>query len=143
MAELRAASPPNVEFTGAIPGSEVPGMLAGARALVVPSTWYEGAPRGIIEAFAAGVPVLASAIGGLSELIDEGSSGFLVTPGEPRAWAEAAGRLMDDGLSLALGRGAFTTWQARFTPEVGLRNLEAVYRAAMRGARGPLAELRV
>jgi glycosyltransferase involved in cell wall biosynthesis len=135
MGELRAQAPPNVEFTGPIPGSEVPRMLAGARALVVPSTWYEGAPRGIIEAFAAGVPVLASAIGGLAELVDEGSSGFLVTPGEPRAWAEAATRLMDDELSVALGRGAYGTWQARFTPEVGLRNLEAVYRAAMDGSR--------
>jgi glycosyltransferase involved in cell wall biosynthesis len=138
MDELRAGAPSHVEFTGPIPGSEVPKMLAGARALVVPSTWYEGAPRGIIEAFAAGVPVLASSIGGLAELIAEGSNGSLVTPGDPTAWAAAARRLQDDELSLAWGAGAFHTWEERFTPEVGLKNLEAVYRAALARANDPV-----
>lgn len=131
MPALREMAPDNVEFTGPIPGSEVPEVLAGARALMVPSTWYEGAPRGIIEAFAAGVPVIASRIGGLPELIQEGSSGSLVRPGDADAWADAAIRLMDDDLSESLGRGALQAWRDGFTPERGLQNLEAVYRSVL------------
>lgn len=134
--DLKRSAPSNVEFTGPIPGPDVPGVLADARALLVPSTWYEGAPRGIIEAFAAGVPVVASAIGGLSELIAEGSNGFLAKPGHADSWAATAQLLLEDELSMSLGAGAYRTWEERFTPERGLENLEAVYRLAIEEAAG-------
>ena len=62
----------------------VPGLLADARALLVPSRWYEGSPRAIVEALAAGVPVIASDIGGLPEHVEDGVNGLLVEPGRRR-----------------------------------------------------------
>ena len=63
-ARLAATAPSTVEFHDAVPGDQVGPYLARARALVVPSIWYEGAPRTITEAYAAGVPVIAIALRG-------------------------------------------------------------------------------
>lgn len=127
---LRAAAPPGVEFRGPVPASDVPGILAHARALVVPSRWYEAAPRSIIEAYAAGVPVLASDLGALPEAIVDGVSGRPVTVDDPRAWAEAV-RGFDDEASTRLGAGALRIWEERYSPERGLEGLEAAYRDAI------------
>jgi glycosyltransferase involved in cell wall biosynthesis len=108
----------------------MPALLARARALIVPSLWYEGAPRIILEAYAAGVPVLASRIGALPELVEHGASGLLFPPNEVAALATAVTRLADDGESERLGEGAWQLWRARFTPERGLKELEACYRRA-------------
>jgi glycosyltransferase involved in cell wall biosynthesis len=62
-AALEAVAPRNVEFVGEIPEQDVPDRLREARALVLPSICYEGAPRTVVEAFAAGVPVIGSRLG--------------------------------------------------------------------------------
>jgi glycosyltransferase involved in cell wall biosynthesis len=129
-ASLRADAPPGVEFQGPVPASDVPGILAHARALLVPSRWYEAAPRSIIEAYAAGVPVLASDLGALPEAIVDGVSGRPVAVDDPRAWAEALGRL-DDEASAQLGAGALRLWEERYSPERGLEGLESAYRDAI------------
>jgi glycosyltransferase involved in cell wall biosynthesis len=127
---LRAFAHPAVEFRGPVDGAEVPEILRRARALLVPSTWYEGAPRSILEAFAAGVPVIASRIGGLPELVEDGVTGFLVAPNQPTDWAEAMARFCDDTEAIQMGLAAHRTWKERFGPDEGLRNLEEAYRAA-------------
>src|SRR5205814_9628172 len=66
---LRRDAPANVTFRGQVDASDVPAILSRARALLVPSRWYEAAPRSIIEAYAAGVPVIASDIGALPEAV--------------------------------------------------------------------------
>ncbi len=126
---LRAAASPPVEFRGPVPAAEVAGILAGSRALLVPSRWYEAAPRSIIEAYAAGVPVLASDLGALPEAIADGVSGGLVATDDPRAWVDAV-RELDDFGSIRLGAGALSLWEERYSPERGLERLEAVYREA-------------
>jgi glycosyltransferase involved in cell wall biosynthesis len=130
--ELRAAAPRGVEFRGQVPSHEVPGLLASARALMVPSRWFEAAPRAITEAYAAGVPVIASRIGALPEAIEEGTTGFLAEVDDPRSWLDVAARLADDAESERLGRGALLAWRERFTPERGLELLIAEYEAAIR-----------
>jgi glycosyltransferase involved in cell wall biosynthesis len=100
--------------------------------LVVPSRWYEGQPRAIVEAFAAGVPVIASNIGGLPELVENDVNGCLVDDVE--GWTEALQRLAADDRVQRLGAGAYATWERRFTPEVALRELEDVYLAAVASA---------
>jgi glycosyltransferase involved in cell wall biosynthesis len=127
---LQASAPKSVAFRGALAPDEMPALLARARALIVPSLWYEGAPRIILEAYAAGVPVLASRIGALPELVEHGASGLLFPPNEVAALATAVTRLADDGESERLGEGAWQLWRARFTPERGLKELEACYRRA-------------
>jgi glycosyltransferase involved in cell wall biosynthesis len=74
-AHLTSIAAPNVEFFDTVEPVEVSRLMQGARALLVPSRCYEGQPRVVLEAFSAGVPVLASRIGGLIELVEIGRSG--------------------------------------------------------------------
>jgi glycosyltransferase involved in cell wall biosynthesis len=127
---LRRDAPAGVEFRGRVSAEDAGKALARARALMVPSRWYEAAPRSIIEAYAAGVPVVASHIGALPEAVIDGISGLLAAPDDAKAWAEAAGSL-DDDTSVRLGAGALGLWGERFSPEQGLDGLEAAYRGAV------------
>jgi glycosyltransferase involved in cell wall biosynthesis len=128
---LRASATGNVEFVGMMEPSRVAETIRGARALLLPSTWYEAQPRVIPEAYAAGVPVIASRIGGLPDLVIEGQTGSLVAPGDPPAWAAAAERLIDDDVSSRLGDGAYRQWEERYNPKRALEALEEAYREAI------------
>jgi glycosyltransferase involved in cell wall biosynthesis len=134
-ARLRALAGEAVEFLGAVPPERARELVAEARALLVPSLWYEAFPRVIVEAYASGVPVVASRIGALPEVVEEGVTGLLAEPGDPASWAEALSRLREDELSLQLGEGAYRAWAERYTPERNLEMLEAIYREAIAAAR--------
>ena len=125
----RAASPP-VRFLGAVSADRALDLLGAARALILPSVWFEGAPRSIAEACAAGVPSVASRIGSLPEFVEEDRSGLLVPPGDAGALAGAVTALLDDGRSSTLGDGAHRLWRERFTPERAARDLETAYARA-------------
>lgn len=127
----RAARGRSVEFVGAVEPDRARTLIANARALVLPSLCYEGAPRVIVEAFAAGVPVLASRIGGIPEQVDDGLSGLLVDPGDAAGWGAAVDALGDDDRSAALGAGAYHSWCSHYSPEAGLASLERIYRSAI------------
>jgi glycosyltransferase involved in cell wall biosynthesis len=132
-ARLEAAAPNTVEFHGSVPPDRVGGYLARARALVLPSICYEGAPRTVVEAYAAGVPVIANRNGALPSVVDDGVTGLLVDPGSPGGWRDALARLGDDAVSARLGEGAFAAWHSRYSPEQGLADLEAAYTAVTAG----------
>jgi glycosyltransferase involved in cell wall biosynthesis len=127
---LESSAPDHVRFLGTISPARAEEVVQGARALILPSTSYEGAPRSIAEAYAAGVPVIASRLGGLPELVREGTSGVLVPPGDPGALREAAIGLLSEAASLQLGEGAHRLWLEALTPERGLRALEEAYTSA-------------
>jgi glycosyltransferase involved in cell wall biosynthesis len=74
---------------------DVPQLLAAADVFALPSL-YEGSSLAVLEAMAAGIPVVSSAIGGTDELIEDGRSGLLVPPGEAEALAAALRRLLGD-----------------------------------------------
>jgi glycosyltransferase involved in cell wall biosynthesis len=126
---LKADAPPNVEFRPTVSPAEVPPLIREARALLLPSVCYEAQPRVILEAYAAGVPVLASDLGALPEAVGP-DSGLLVPPGDAGAWADAVERLLDDRESERLGEGAWRRWRDRYSPERALQNLEDAYRRA-------------
>jgi glycosyltransferase involved in cell wall biosynthesis len=127
---FKADAPPNVEFRPTVSPAEVPLLIREARALLLPSIWYEAQPRVILEAYAAGVPVLASDLGALPEAVPP-DSGLLVAPGDAGAWSHAVETLLDDRESERLGQGAWRTWRDRYSPERGLQNLEDAYRRAV------------
>ena len=83
--------------------TDVPELLAQADVFVL-STRSEGLPLSVLEAMAAGLPVIASNVGGIPELVVDGVSGVLVPPGDPGALAEAIERLLENpSLALRLG----------------------------------------
>jgi glycosyltransferase involved in cell wall biosynthesis len=84
----------------------VTAALADDDVLVVPSRWYENSPNVILEAFAAGVPVVAAGHGGLAEMVRDGVDGLLFRPGDAAALAAALRRLAaEPGLLAQLGAG--------------------------------------
>lgn len=84
-----------VRFTGALPRTQVLRHLAGARAAVLSSSW-ENLPHAAVEALAVGTPVLATAVGGVPEVVRDGENGLLVEPNDPQAFAAALRRVLDD-----------------------------------------------
>ena len=70
--------------------------LARADVVVLPTLHREGMPTALLEAMAAGVPVVASRVGGVAEIVEHGRTGILVMPGDARALASAVDRLLDD-----------------------------------------------
>jgi glycosyltransferase involved in cell wall biosynthesis len=74
---------------------DVPELLARADVFAL-SSRSEGAPLSILEAMAAGLPVVSSRVGGVPELVVDGETGLLVPPGDPAAMADALGRLVAD-----------------------------------------------
>jgi glycosyltransferase involved in cell wall biosynthesis len=95
------ASNSRIRFCGTFPNSEIGKVLAGLDLLVVPSIWYENTPLVIYSAMAAGCPVIASNLGGMSEVIHHEVNGLLVEPGDVQGLAMAIKRLADDRQLLA------------------------------------------
>jgi len=85
----RQARHPGITFTGRIPYEQLWAALAALDVVVVPTLWYETASLIVQEAFAAGAPVVASAIGALQERVRDGIDGILVPPGDVNALREA------------------------------------------------------
>lgn len=110
-----------VTFLGNRDAGQVRRLLAGAAALVVPSI-YEGMPLVVLEAMAAGVPVVASAVSGIPEVVVDGETGWLVPPEDPRA----LGRALEDVLA--------RPGEARRRGEAGRRRVEERYRPSMAAA---------
>jgi glycosyltransferase involved in cell wall biosynthesis len=84
----------NVRFLGL--RDDVPAVLAGAAVAVVPSVWPEAFSLAAAEAMAAGTPVVASRVGALPEVVEEGVTGELVPPDDPAALADAVARIWGD-----------------------------------------------
>ena len=116
-----------IRFTGYQSGEALRGWLRNARALVLPSEWYENAPISVLEAYASGKPVIGARIGGIPELISEGETGWLFDSGSVDGLASALARVraLDDDTLAQAGRLARHRVEARHTP--------AHYLAAMKG----------
>ena len=72
-------------YLGQLPRSQVVEQMKRATVLLVPSLWYEGFPMVMVEALSFGLPIIASRIGGLPEMVQDGHSGLLFEPGDPSA----------------------------------------------------------
>jgi len=126
-AELGLAD--RVAFLGRLSREELGRELAAAACLVLPS-FQENRPMALAEAMAAGLPAVASAVGGVPEMIEEGQTGFLVDPHRPQEIADRLIRILQDpALAEQMGRKAKARAQAFRSDEVAARTLE-VYRLA-------------
>jgi glycosyltransferase involved in cell wall biosynthesis len=109
-------------------------LLARAAVFALPS-YAEGLPMSLLEAMAAGCPVVATPVGGIPDLVTHDVNGLLVPPGNPQALADALQRILRDrALAARLGNAARQTIANRFNAERSLERLEQVY--AELGVRG-------
>lgn len=126
-----------VRFTGFVAHEEVPAWLASADVLVLPSV-YEELGSILVEAMQAGLPVVASAVGGIPDAVTDGVTGRLVPPGDPAALAAAVDEVIGDPeLALRLGRAARERAAGyRWDTLAGrILDLYRAVRAPLRGAR--------
>jgi len=121
-----------VELIGTI--DDVPTFLAGLDQFWLTSDW-EGTPNVVLEAMAAGLPVIATAVGGTPEIVDDGTTGVLVAPGDLPGLVAASRRLLENPREAdTLGERARSAVQERFSISAMVAATEAVYRDVARGA---------
>jgi glycosyltransferase involved in cell wall biosynthesis len=107
-------------------------FLAGSRIGVVASTGSEAVSRAALEWMAAGRPVIATMVGGLPDIVDEGMTGLLIAPGDPEAVAGAVKELLaDPARAEAMGRAARARWEEHFSLAPFYLRTQAVYDEAI------------
>jgi glycosyltransferase involved in cell wall biosynthesis len=129
----------DLEVLGQLEKKAVFEQLRASVAMVLPSVWFEGMPVSVLEAFATGTPVIASRIGSLEEVIEDGATGLLARPGDA---ADLAGRLRwasDHPAEMRqMGSAARLAYETRYRGRTHLDALLSTY-GRLIGAREPSA----
>ncbi len=107
---------------------DIPALLQAADGFVLSSAW-EGLPNALIEAMAAGKPVVATRVGGVPEVVKDGVSGYLVPPRDTKALAEAMTRIMchTERQRESMGRAGRAWIEANYTLEHVVDSWEALF----------------
>ncbi len=135
--EERAAriAPGRVSWRGRLDRAAVHALIRSARAVAVPSVWHENQPIIVLEAFACGVPVIATTLGGLPDLVEDGSTGLLVPPNDPEELARAITMLLEDPeRARGMGARARAVAVGRFARDRHLDELDGIYATALAAA---------
>ncbi len=114
----------NIEMMGYTEHSRVLSLISGAKALILPTRWYEGFPMTIVEAFSRGTPVIVSDIGNAADLVEEGVTGLKFKDGDPKALARC---LLDPGLS---DLNPYKRYEELYTEEINYGILKDIYEKA-------------
>jgi glycosyltransferase involved in cell wall biosynthesis len=131
----------NVIFEGHCGGDKLAELYRNAAFVAVPSEWYENAPMSVLEAFAYGKPAVATAIGGLPELVVNGRTGYLVQPGDTNALRSMILLLWGDPESRRqMGRNARGLVEGRLSQDHRITSLIGLYRNLLETG-GRLAQL--
>jgi glycosyltransferase involved in cell wall biosynthesis len=124
---LEARADASVTFLGHLDKADVRQLLLGSRALLFPSVCYETQGMAVLEALGAGVPVVASALGGTPEILGDAAAA-LVRPGDVEHWADAITRLTDDEFVARKGSQSRERFVEKFSDDIGRSTLETIYR---------------
>ena len=125
---IRKYSLSNVKLLGFKEKNEIIDLLAQAKFLIMPSLWYETFGRTIIEAYAAGTPVIASRLGAMADNVIHGKTGMLFRPGDKEDLVRTIKYALDNENEMALWmRNAFNEYLNKFTPEKAYDNLIDIY----------------
>lgn len=131
-----AASEPRLEALGTLDRPALFAEMRRARALIFPSIWREPFGLTIIEAFASGTPVIAARLGAPAEIVDEGVTGLLFTPGDPTELAASIDWASGHPAEMAeMGQEARRTYEERYTAGRAYQGLLDVYRSAISARR--------
>jgi len=127
-----AATNPGIEWLGPCDRERVRRAMAEAKVLIVPSTWYEGFPLVIVEAFAAGLPILASRLGAMAEFIADGQTGRLFAPGDAAGLAGAVEWAFSHSDEMRRMRAlARSEYDQKYTAKANYTRLMLIYEAAL------------
>ncbi|MFH1430143.1 MAG: glycosyltransferase [Candidatus Uhrbacteria bacterium] len=118
----------NLRCWGRLSSEEVLERLAEASILVVPSRWYENAPYVVLEAMQLGIPVIASNIGGLPELVRDNVTGRLVAPGDARVLEDTIAQLYGNSIQRrTFGERARAIVESEYGPITHIERLSSLY----------------
>jgi glycosyltransferase involved in cell wall biosynthesis len=119
----------NVELLGWVKGTAKDELLTMSSVYVLPS-FDEGVPMSILEAMASGMPVVSTPVGGIPEVVGNGSEGLLVAPGDVVALSAAICRLLGDPcLRSRMGQNCLARFRQDFSIDSVLERLESIYRS--------------
>lgn len=127
---------PAIRLLGWQQPQDIYALMTKAAYLVMPSIWYENFPRTLVEAFACGLPVIASRLGAMAELVRDGETGLLFDPGNAHdlavkmRWADSHPDVMR-----RMGEAARAEYEARYTSETNFGLLMAIYQDAIQDYR--------
>lgn len=119
-------------YLGFRPLAEIMARMERSRYLVLPSICYENSPRTIVEAYACGLPVIASRLGSLADMVKDGVTGILFNPGDSKdlveklVWADSHPNEM-----ARMGQAARMEYEAKYTPERNYELLMDIYEDAI------------
>ncbi len=119
----------NVEFLGFVSGEPLWELVRGARAVVLPSEWYENAPMSVLESYASGKPVIGARIGGIPEMVLEDETGFQFESGNVEALADVLASVagMTGERLAAMGARARAYVETTFTSDRYFSDTTALY----------------
>ena len=133
-----------VEVLGRRSREEVFAFMRSASFLLFPSEWYEGFPMTIAEAFACGLPVVASQLGVMAEIVEDGRTGLLFEPGNPEDLAEKVEWAWTHPKEVKrMGEEARREYEEKYTAERNYRMLMEIYQLAMERTSGDYSQSRV
>lgn len=120
----------DVEFLGHRTGERLFGLIRSARAVVLPSEWYENAPVSVMEAYALQRPVIGANIGGIPELIRHGETGWIFQSGDIEGLAKAMSHVagLSDSAVLKMGASGRAWMESEFSPALYREKLLNLYR---------------
>jgi glycosyltransferase involved in cell wall biosynthesis len=130
--EASLRSCPGLNVVGWEKRDAVLARMRRARFLIMPSIWYENFPLTLVEAFACGLPVLASRRGALERLVEHSRTGLLFAPGSAVDLANAIEWCHQNGAETErMGREARRTYEEKYTPRTNYQVLQTVYAGAI------------
>jgi len=111
---------------------DIPGILAHLDLVVLATTTHEAFGRVVVEAMASGVPVIATKVGGVVDIIEDGKDGILVPPADAKSIADAVMRIFNDPqLAGSLAEAAYAKVKEKYNVELMVKNTLDVYRQAL------------
>ena len=129
MNEIKSSSPPIISLLGRLSTEQVMQEMDRAAFLVMPSEWYEGFPRVLIESFANGLPVVASRLGAMAEVVKKGETGLHFEAGNPQDLAQKVLWMYEHpGECQQMGTNAYAFYENNYTPGKNYEMLINIYK---------------
>jgi glycosyltransferase involved in cell wall biosynthesis len=132
----------HVKFLGFKKGRELDELIRNSICTIVPSEWFETFGLTIIESFARGRPVIASSIGGMTEVVSDGVDGFLVPPGNVDALREKMNWMLDHrNQAVEMGTAGRKKAETDYSADIHYEKIAMVYKKVLSYGKRPAASL--